>query len=67
MTRGTDFLFGLSDNGDGVTLYAGDASRQVDATTWEDGDAAGTDTWARDPDGTGPFSTASEETPGAAN
>jgi hypothetical protein len=67
LTRGTEFLFGLSDNGDGVTLYAGDAGRQADATTWEDGDASGTDTWARDPDGTGPFSTASVATPGAAN
>lgn len=65
--RGTGFLFGLADNGDGVTLAAGSAASVVDTTSWNDGEANEGESWGRSPNGTGPFTTLTTPTPGAGN
>lgn len=65
--RGTGFLFGLADNGDGVTLAAGSAARVVDTTSWNDGEANEGESWGRSPNGVGTFTTLTTPTPGAGN
>jgi hypothetical protein len=65
--RGTGFLFGLADDGDGVTLAAGTAASVVDTTTWDAGEANEGESWGRSPNGTGSFTTLTTPTPGSGN
>jgi cysteine-rich repeat protein len=67
LQRDVDFLFGLADSGDVVTLTTSDTDVVVDTTTWEDGDADEGTSWARQPDGTGAFQADETPTPGAEN
>lgn len=58
--------FGMSVNGDSITMFDHNG-RVVDATEWGEGEAPEGASWARIPDGTGPFTTVWVPTPGLAN